>query len=450
MTGSAPRPLPVVGHLWPLMRRPIEFLESLSTYGDLVEIRLGPTPAYVPCHPTLIRQVLTNDRTFDKGGLLFERAGAVVGNGLGSCPHSHHRRQRRLIQPAFRHERIRHYAAVMEDEVDGLTHSWQDGQVIDTFPVLCDLGLRISTRTLFTGSTVSESEITNIRDSFEIALHRIVKTMFMPHGLQNLPTAANRRYKRALEYLHETVGRIISQYRESGVDHGDLMSMLISSTDEESGVGLDDSEIHDQVVSLLLAASETVPACLAWALHSLSLQPELMTRLQEEVDTVVQGRTAHWGDVEALPYTQRVITESLRRHPPGWLFTRVTTEGVELAGRHLKAGTTVIFSPPAVQSRADVFDRPREYDPDRWLRERTPSAPRGSFTSFGGGARKCIGDNFAMTEMVIALATMVRTWRFECLPRSDLRTASLATVNHPRRLLLRVAKRTPSLASSRP
>ncbi|MFE6904406.1 cytochrome P450 [Streptomyces sp. NPDC057717] len=448
IAGSAPRPLPVVGHMFPLMRRPIDFLGSLSEYGDLVEIRLGPTPAYVPCHPALVRQVLTNDRVFDKGGPLYDRARAIVGNGLGSCPHSDHRRQRRLVQPAFHRQRMSHYATVMENEVSALTESWEEGQAIDAFPAFYDLALRISTRTLFAGN-VDESDISRIRGSFDVALHRIVKTMFLPPALQNLPTPANRRYKQALDYLHEAVGRIVSQYRESGVDHGDLMSMLIAAADEEEGGGgLDDTEVHDQVMSLLLASSETVPACLAWTLHTLSLQPEVLIRLQEEVDSVVKGPTATWSDVEELPYTQRVLTETLRLYPPGWLFTRVATQGVELAGRHLPPGAIIIFSPPAVHGHADAFDNPEKFDPDRWLPGRMPAVPRGSFASFGGGARKCIGDNFAMAEMVIALATMVRSWRFECVPGSDLRPASLATVCHPRRLLLKIGRRGPKLANA--
>jgi pentalenene oxygenase len=453
-TGSAPGKLPLVGHMWPLMRRPIDFLGSSSSRGDLVEIRLGRVPAYVPCHPELVRQVLTDDRTFDKGGPLYDRARPIVGNGLGSCPHHEHRRQRRLVQPAFHRARLKQYSAVMEGEIASLLASWQDGQVIDAYPVFYDLALRTSIRTLFAGYA-GELDVSDFRDSFDTVLHHIVTQMFLPQGLQRLPTPANRRYRRALDHLNRSVAKIIADYRRSGADHGDLMSILIASPEADEGAGLDDSEVHDQIMSLLLAASETVPACLSWALYLLSLHPESSLRLHDEVARVLGGRAACWEDLENLPYTTRVITETLRLYPPGWLFTRVTTRATELAGTHLPAGTTVIFSPPAVHRRDDTYPDPQEFDPDRWLPERMPHLPRGAFTSFGGGARKCIGDSFAMTELTLALATIVQQWQADCTGDTDARAASLSVVYHPRRLLLRLTRRIPqpdraaALASAR-
>ncbi len=263
-TASAPGRLPLVGHVLPLMRRPVEFLGSLARYGDLVEIRLGPTKAYVPCHPDLLRQVLMEDRTFDKGGPLFDRAKAIVGNGLGSCPHQDHRRQRRLVQPAFHRARMEQYAVVMQDEISMLMDSWQDGQEIDAFPVFYDLALRISLRTLFAGYT-GAIDFDRFRGSFSTVLHHIVAQMFLPDAWKHVPTRANRRFREAMEHLDLTVGRIIAEYRQSGVDHGDLMSILVAPPEDGQGAGLTDVEVRDQVISLLLAASETVPACLAWA-----------------------------------------------------------------------------------------------------------------------------------------------------------------------------------------
>jgi pentalenene oxygenase len=444
-TGSAPGRLPLVGHVLPLMRRPVEFLGSLGRYGDLVEIRLGPTRAYVPCHQDLLRQVLTEDRTFDKGGPLFDRAKAIVGNGLGSCPHQDHRRQRRLVQPAFHRARMEQYATVMEDQISALVDSWQDGQTIDAFPVFYDLALRISLRTLFAGYT-GTIDFDRFRKSFSTVLHHIVAQMFLPEAWKHVPTRANRRFREAMEYLDLTVSRIITEYRQSGVDHGDLMSILVAPPEDGEGSGLTDLEVRDQVISLLLAASETVPACLAWALYLLDLHPEVARRLREETDAVLRGRAARWDDVADLPYTAQVLTETLRLYPPGWFFTRITTKAVELAGTHLPAGTTVIFSPPTVHRRDDSYANPEKFDPDRWIGGQVPRQRREAFTPFGGGARKCVGDNYAMVEMTMALATVVQQWGAVCAPGTDTRPAPLATINYPRRLLLRLTRRTPEPA----
>jgi pentalenene oxygenase len=446
-TGSAPGRLPLVGHVVPLMRRPVEFLGSLGSYGDLVEIRLGPTRAYVPCHPDLLRQVLTEDRTFDKGGPLFDRAKAIVGNGLGSCPHQDHRRQRRLVQPAFHRARMAQYATVMEDEISLLMDSWKDGQTVDAFPVFYDLALRISLRTLFAGYT-GEIDFDRFRKSFSTVLHHIVAQMFLPEVWKHVPTRANRRFREAMAYLDLTVSRIISEYRQSGVDHGDLMSILIAPPEDGQGAGLTDVEVRDQVISLLLAASETVPACLAWALYLLDLHPEIAVKLKQETDAVLGGRPARPDDVGDLPYTAQVLTESLRLYPPGWIFTRVTTKAVELAGTQLPAGATVIFSPPTVHRHGDSYAHPENFDPDRWLSGQVSRPQREAFTSFGGGARKCVGDTYAMTEMTMILATVVQRWEAVCAPGTDIRPAPLATINYPRRLLLRLTRRVPAMSAT--
>ncbi len=440
-TGTARGKLPLLGHMWPLMRAPIDFIASNSNRGDLIEIWLGPTRAYLPCHPDLIRQVLTDDRTFDKGGPFFDRARAIAGNGLGTCPYQDHRRQRRLIQPAFHHTRLEQYAAVMEREISALADSWEDGQVINAFPVFYDLAMRISINSLFAG-LVGKIDIADFRASFDIVLHDIVKKMFLPKVLDRLPTPANRRYHRALEHLNHAVARIIADYRQSGADRGDLMSILIASPEAGEGTGLSDAEVHDQVLTLLLTSTETVPACLAWALYLLSRHPDIARRLHDEVDAVIGGRATRWGDVQHLPYTRRVIAETLRLYPPAWIFTRLTTKATELAGMHLPPGTTILYSPLAVQQREDTFPQPRRFDPDRWPANLTNALSRGGFVAFGSGARKCIGDTYAMTELTLALATIARHWEAECTADTDTRPAPLAVVYQPRRLPLRLTRRT--------
>ncbi|MFE5818504.1 cytochrome P450 [Streptomyces sp. NPDC056479] len=445
VNGTAPRALPLVGHAIPLMRRPVEFLDSLPAYGDLVEIRLGPTRAYVPCHPELLRQVLMEDRVFDKGGPLFDRLRDIVGNGLGSCPHRDHRRQRRLLQPAFHRARLQHYADVMEQESTVLTESWQEGQVIDAFPVLYGFALRTATRTLFTAH-VDDGDVETIQRSFETALGGLFQRMFLPRAWQRLPLPANRRYQQALDHLHGRVDRIIADYRRGGQNHGDLLSMLMSARDEDGGATLNDDEVHDQVITMLFGGSETVAANLTWTLYLMSRHPEAARKVHEETDAVLEGRPAGWSDLPELPFTNRMITESLRLYPPAWLYTRITASQVELAGRRLEPGTTLVISPPVVHRQASVHADPTDFSPDRWLPDRTADLPRGSFATFGAGARKCIGDAYALAEATLALATIANRWQVECDPGTDVRPSTLATVMHPRRLHLRLARRTTKTA----
>ncbi|MGI5347429.1 cytochrome P450 [Streptomyces sp. CA-250714] len=461
-TAVTPGALPLIGHAWPLMRRPMRFAGSLSGHGDLVEVRLGPVRAYVPCHPDLLWQVLTDDRTFDKGGPFFDRVRSTIGNGVGSCPYHQHRRQRRLIQPSFHPERLERYATVMEQEAAALTDDWEDGQVVDVYRALYGTALRTVLRSLFATQFDAEA-VAGFRESVETVLNQLTARMFLPRTLQRLPLPVNRRFDRAVADLRRGIEDLVAEYRRGGTDRGDLLSALIAARDETApdeaapdeaasdeaasdeaasgGGSLGDTEIHDQVLTMLAAGSDSVAAAVSWALYLLDRSPEVLTRLHREVDTVLGGRPANGGEVPDLPYTGQVITEALRLYPPGWLFTRVTTERTELGGHQLPPGTTVAFCAPAVHRRAGLYDRPDAFDPDRWLPERARALPKGAFAAFGGGARKCAGDAFGRTESTLLLATIVGRWRLRRAPGSDVRPVALSTALRPRRLLMEISAR---------
>ncbi|MFI9812644.1 cytochrome P450 [Saccharothrix variisporea] len=455
----APGGWPVIGHAWPMMRDPVRFTGSLAGLGDLVEVRLGPVRALVPCHPDLLWQVLTDDRVFDKGGPFFDRVRATIGNGVGSCPHAQHRRQRRLIQPAFHHARLARYAEVMGQEAAALASGWRDGQVVDVYPALFGAALRTALRCLFT-TRADDAAVDRMRRSVETLLHQITARMFVPGLLQRLPVPVNRRFDRALADLRRDIDTLVADYRRGDGDRGDLLSSLLSARDEDGSGGLDDAEIGDQVLTMLVAGSDSVAATVSWALHLLDRHPDAMAALRDEVAEPARRTDLPRTDLPRadlpradlpradlpradlprtdLPRTGRVITEALRLYPPGWLFTRITTEEVELGGRRLPAGTTLAFCPSAVHLRPDVHDRPDAFDPDRWLPERTRHLPRGAFVAFGGGARKCAGQEFGLTESSVLLATLLSRWRLRAAAGSDTRPVALSTALRPRRLLLEV------------
>lgn len=439
---TAPRSLPVVGHVWQLMRRPLEFMSSLSEHGDLVEIRIGTTSAWVPCHPDLLREVLVNDRVYDKGGAFYERARDIAGNGLVTCPFSDHRRQRRLMQSAFQRTQLERYAPAMLAEIEATTSGWHDGAVVDSFPQLFGMAMRTVARTLYS-VPVGDDLVRRVEHAFEEVLGLLFRQMFLPPVVRRLPTPGNRRYRENLAFLHDTVQGLITRYRDAGLDGHDLLSALMSSR-EEDGRGLSDQEIHDQVITIMAAGTETVAATLTWVFHLLSRHPDIEERLYAEIDTVLGGRAPEWDDVDRLELTDRIITETLRLYPPAWLFTRRIAADTELAGVRLKAGSTVVFSPSAVQRHPGVFPREDHFDPDRWLPEQASNPARRAFVAFGTGARKCIGDLFARTECTLALATILSRWRVEVLPGSDTRPVMLATVYHPRHLELRLTARATS------
>jgi len=439
--GTAPGSLPWISHPWQMLRRPLSFLTSLRPYGDIVKIRLGRDWAYLAQHPELIRQVLVTDpSTFDKGGLFIEKLRLLVGNGLATCPNKEHRRQRQLMQPAFHRDRLANYAAVMRDEASATADSWRSGQVVDVYKEMTSLTLSVVTRTLCVLKAAAKTAA-ELPRSLPVVLEGFYQQMLMPVGLmQTLPLPSNRRFNRALSRMQAAVVQIAEDYRKAGVDHGDLLSTLLAARDEDTGEGMTNSEIYDQVMTLLLAGTETSTATLTWAFHLLGEHPEVEERLHAEVDEVLAGRPASFDDVPKLSYTQRFITETVRLYPPGWIFTRRTTAEVELGGHRLAPGTTILISPYTLHRDPEFFPDPERFDPDRWLPDRAKTVPRGAMIPFSAGPRKCIGESFEMTEATIVLSTLAGRFRLRPIPGTKIHLVPKMTLN-PGSLPMRVEAR---------
>ncbi|WP_171076246.1 cytochrome P450 [Streptomyces sp. YIM 121038] len=447
-SATAPGVLPLLGHAPYFVYDALGFLESLPTHGDLVRIKLGPIRAYVPCHPALLREILNNDQVFDKGGPFYDRVREIAGNGLASCPHADHRGMRRMLQPAFSRRRTAEYGTFMEQEISALTKSWEEGSVIDALPTFYGIAVRTVARSLF-ATNIGDNTVEDIRQSYEIAFGNVFARMLMPKVLARFPLPVNRRFQQANAQLTMTVNAIMAQYKRSPVEHQDILSTLLAARTED-GAALTGDQIRDQVVTLIAGGSETTAATLSWACYLLTQHPAAEKRLHRETDSVLADRPARWEDLAQLPYTTRIITETLRLYPPGWFLTRTTTRPVTLAGTTLPTGTTVVFSPYVLHRNAAVFDNPRTFDPDRWLPERAATLPRGAFATFGHGARKCIGDNYAMAEAILMLATLAGRWRWEIAPGADPRPQRLTTFLRPRRTLLKLHARTVTTEENTP
>ncbi|ETA71088.1 cytochrome P450 [Actinospica robiniae] len=436
---AAPGALPLAGHLRQLLRDPLGFVSGLPAHGDLVRVRFGPMTIVVVCDLETTLRVLRDDRIFDKGGLLYDRSRVVLGNGLITCPHADHRRQRRVLQPAFSSERLSRYAPVMTAHAREAAEQWHDGQIIDVNKLMMQLTERIIAEVMFSDA-LAPAALSTALDDLGVVIPGIIRSMIMPPQLAWLPTPADRRFRRAHTRLRATLGEIIAERRADHADRGDLFSAMLSTaaaSREDDDGPLTDTEAIDQAVSFFVAGTETTSSGLAWALYALGRHPEICERVRAEVDEVLGGRPGTYADVPRLELTGRVVTEALRAWPPaGWLLTRTVARDVRLGGHDLPAGTTLGYSPYVIHHRPDLYPAPDRFAPERWDAAHRPR--REAFIAFGFGARRCIGDQFAFAEVVLALAVLVARWRFEPLPGPDVRP-SVAAGLAPHRLRMRVA-----------
>lgn len=443
----SPPGLPLLGHALPLLRDPFGFLNTLPAHGDLVRIRLGPFSAVLVCDPDLTRQVTLDNRTFDKGGLLVERAREMVGDGLIVCPRAEHRRLRRLTQPAFHHSKIPNYTNIIAAHFAAASDRWQDGEILDIPVQVMAILLDSVMRMLFSDELPRET-VRDLTEDFTVTVRGMFRRTVLPPALNRLPTPGNRRYRRHITRLRQTVHSIIAQRRTETADHDDLLSVILSTRDPEQPdapadqlpAGLTDREICDQVLSFLFAGSETTSATISWALHLLSEHPEIQRQVQAEVDAVLVGGPADYTHLEDLDLTRRVVTETIRLYPSAWFMTRHTTTDTTLGGHLIPAGTTVAFSPFLIHHRADSYPDPDTFDPGRWIGVDPTNRKSTTYIPFSVGPRMCLGDGLAPAQITLALATIAARWQLNPVPGQRVRRDPAATLR-PRRLLMSVTER---------
>lgn len=426
-----PGRLPLLGHAMSLLGRPFRFLSLLRSHGEVVRIYLGPLPVYLVTSPELVWQVLaTNADRFDKG-IIFDKLRPLSGNGLANSNGDFHRRQRRLALPAFHRKRIAGYAHTMARVASDLVESWRAGEVVAVDKRMEDVALTIVGRTLFS-TELGRDAIAEVQRSMPILIKYLAVRAFSPKWVERLPIPANRRFDEAAARFRRVVAEVIAVTRAQGKDHGDLLSMLLLARDEDTGEGMSDQQIHDEVVTILTAGTETTAVALAWFFHELGQHPEVQRRFHAEIDQVLAGRTATFDDIPRLEYTQRIISEVLRKYPILILMRRASTD-VDLGGVHIQAGTEVALSQYALHHNPHLYPDPACFDPDRWLPDRAARLPKGAFIPFGAGIHRCVGYSFAETEIAIVAATVAAQWRLVPVAGQPVHPRRAVTM-HPNQL----------------
>ena len=398
-------------------------------YGDLARIDVVRTSLFLATHPDLVKDILvTNNKLFGRGrGHL--RMKLLLGDSLLTTDGDVHRRQRRLVQPAFHRQRVESYGDTMALRAEELADRWRDGSTIELSAEMMGLTLVIVANTLF-GATV-DGEVEEIGSALT-AVFEMFGFALMPFSelFDRVPIPTTIRLRRARARLDATIYRIIAERRKSGRDHGDLLSMLLlaqDTGDDGDGGSMTDVQLRDEATTLFVAGHETTSNALTWSWYALSRNPEAEARMHAELDSVLGGRRPSAADLARLPYTRAVLAESMRLYPPVWGMGRRALTGHTLGGYDIPRGSLVVVSPFITQRDARFFPDPESFRPERWLDDQA-DRPRFSYFPFGGGARQCIGEQFAWMEGVLLLATLGQRWRLELVPGHKVEFNPLITL----------------------
>jgi cytochrome P450 len=435
--------LPIIGNLLDYRENRAELaLRVPRELGEIARLRIGFLPVVMISSPELVREVLVDKQeSFTKAPGLSFFGRPLLGNGLLTSERDFHKKQRRMMSPMFMQKRIAAYADVMAARAEKMAASFREGANIDVSREMMELTLEIVGKTLF------DAEVGNEAEEIGAAL-----TATMEHIIQSInslipipptwPTRRNARNKKAIARLDETIYRIIAQRRASKEEKGDLLSMLLLARDEaDPQSGMDDKQVRDEAMTLFLAGHETTANALAWAWYLVAQHPYVATRLQEEADSVLGGRTPALEDLARLPYAMQVFKEAMRLYPPAYIVGRMTAEPVTIGGHPISRRTVVVVSIIGMHRRAEYFPEPDRFDPDRFSAEREKLIPRHAFLPFGAGPRVCIGNHFALMEGQIILATMAQRLRFELTSSRAVDPEPLITLRPRGGIPMRVRRR---------
>jgi cytochrome P450 len=386
--------------------------------GDVAKYRGGPEPAYLVSKPEFIKRVLAdNHANYSKETFINSMFKAAVADGLLTSEGAPWRRQRRLMQPAFHWERLVTLAGAMTDSTLAMLDRWEPaaetGEPLDIAAEMGSLTLRITGQVLF-GVDIAED------------MDRIGKEI--AEGLRNIISPQKASFQAGMKQLHELVDGIVARCRAAPTPS--VVSMLMEARDEETGRAMDDTELRDEVVTLLLAGHETTANSLSWTWFLISQHPDAAARFRSEVRQALDGRAPGIVDLSRLPYTRMVMEESLRLYPPAWILGRKALGPDRLGEHEIPAGSTVAISPYVVHRLPQYWERPLEFDPERFAPERSPRPPY-TYLPFGGGPRLCIGHNLAMIEAQLILATVAGRYDLR-LPPGHVVEAERLFVLRPR------------------
>jgi len=394
---------------------PPEFLrQAAEQYGPLCAFPLKGREIFLVSDPEGVREVLvTKEKAFIKGAG-FQKLKPWLGEGVVTSEGAKHQRQRRMLQPAFHRKRIEAYAEIMTQCAEEANARLHEGEQIDLLAFLERTAFAISTRCMF------DTNLDAGMDGFFEAMKQSVRYMdvmnaYSPQALLERVTGRAEKQKlEAIRVLHGMVDQIIASRRADTQDRGDLLSMLVSTLDEEGdGKGLTDEELRDEVMTLLVAGFDTVASSLTSCFFLLARNPAAEKAVLDEMDAVLQGRPITLAEVPRLTQAGAAFSETLRLHPPAWVLPRSPKEEVTIGTQAIPAGATVLVSSYVNHRNPAFFPNPDEFDLGRWSPEKKGSLPKFAYFPFGSGSRVCIGEQFAWMEAILIMAAFLPRWHFE-------------------------------------
>jgi cytochrome P450 len=406
-----PDAMPLIGNIADIKGRDLirYYYDVWQQYGDIVRLKLGPIDNYVLSHPDYIQHVMVKHPEIYTKGFTVDKMRIAFGDGLFAAAGDKWKKQRRLLQPTYTPRGIQGFAEIMVDASQKMLQEWQalaPNHRLDINQEMARLTMSIISRSMFS------IDIANDAHKFGKAFHYLLTwasthTMSMIDIPLFIPTPTNQRLKQAKQYVHDFIFEIINERRQKGHKE-DLLSLLMTAKDEETGEVMDDEQLHDEVLITFFAGHETTASLLTWTWYLLSQHPDVEAKLYTELDTVLAGRAPGLDDIPNLKYTKMILDEALRVYSPVPITARQAMEEDLIDGYPIPKGAMVCVLPYASHRHPEFWDKPLAFWPEHFTEERVAARPRHAYYPFGAGQRICIGMHFAQMEAILNLASLAQ------------------------------------------
>lgn len=438
-----PRGHLVLGHVRQLQHDALNFYLGLARdYGAVARVRLLSRVGYVVSDPDGIRQILQrNHVNYDRNLTAFRPLRAFLGNGLAISDGALWRQQRRLMQPAFHRERVQDLGRLVVTSAAGLLDGWHrradSDDVVDVQQESLTVALHVASSALF--GLDADDGVQRLGRAFEAMVQALSEYVFLPFPPLGVPTPRNRRIRRTVRTLDMLVSDLVHTRRRHPRS-GDLLALLLTARDD-NGQGMDDTQLRDEIVTLLFAGHETSANTLTWACYELSRHPQIQERLWNEVHAVLRGQPPTVAHLTQLPYTRMVVDEVLRLYPPAPFVPRRIVQDSTINGYLLPANHVVSANICASHRDPRYWHRPELFNPERFSSEHPDPGVRHAYFPFGAGPHLCIGNGLALMEIPLVLAMLVQRYRLRPTSGEPVTPTLKLTLRPPDGLPLRIERR---------
>jgi cytochrome P450 len=437
--------LPFFGNAFQFASGPLRFMQGSSQkYGRVFRLRMPPGREIIASSdPEWFTHVLVNNHKNYIKDFAYKQLGLALGNGLLVNDGESWYRQRRLAQPAFYKKRLEDLFHVMETVADKYLEQLEeaDGQDVRIDDHMMQLTSDVVIETLLGGAFKDEfrfiqSQILTLQEHI---VNRIRMPLYIPFSII---TGKDRAFKQMLHALDEKIYHIIRE-RKKQAEGNDLMSMLMAARDEDTGEAMSDKQLRDELVTIYVAGHETSGYCLSWTLYLLTQHPDKLAKLREEVDKVFstyEGKLGGEG-LRSLQYTKQVVEESLRLYPTAHIVGREALAADHVGPYLIPKGGLILLLIYSVHRDPRYWEEPESFIPERFAPELEKTRPKNVFLPFGAGPRMCIGNNFAMMEIIMVLAMMVHRFDFSLVPGQTIEPQPMITLRPKNGIRLKLKSR---------